>query len=184
MIHWGWLVLAFYGGVFAGFACLALCSAAGTADERITDQQTTRALHGGRHDRVGGADPDSTEVAPVELDSNMAERLRGEGDWRELDPTVVRHGSDRVHQLPVDPHAPKPGQTFVVDLEHEAINHKLDTDDVRPLGGSQCRRDHEQIIGGDDTFLHPAGAYGRGEEPVVEAGGRGDLCFDRMVNLW
>jgi hypothetical protein len=35
MIHWGWLIVAFYGGLFAGVGLLALCTAAKSADEQM-----------------------------------------------------------------------------------------------------------------------------------------------------
>jgi hypothetical protein len=40
MIHWGWMVAAFCAGMLAGVFIIALCSAAGTADDRM--EQLTR----------------------------------------------------------------------------------------------------------------------------------------------
>ncbi|BDV42410.1 hypothetical protein GURASL_13330 [Geotalea uraniireducens] len=51
MIHWGWLIAAFYGGVLAGIAVIAPCRAAKDADERM-ERIAQTGEKGANHDQT------------------------------------------------------------------------------------------------------------------------------------
>ena len=37
MVHWSWLILAFYGGMLLAIVMLALCASAGRADRQLEE---------------------------------------------------------------------------------------------------------------------------------------------------